>query len=73
MLHKLEKVDSDIAQDYSEKIGSPFKDCLTGLVNHGFFHLTLEREIERCRRYGATLTLGLVGIDSFKQFNEING
>jgi len=73
MLQETKLVDSDIAQDYSEKIGSPFKDCLTGLVNHGFFHLTLEREIERCRRYGATFTMGLVGIDSFKQFNAVNG
>ena len=68
-----ETIDTDIVQSYSEKTGSPYIDSLTGLVNHGFFLLTLEREIQRCQRYGGTFTLGLVGIDAFKQYNDDHG
>lgn len=73
MLDNLIKYDQEIAQSYNDTIGSPFMDCLTGLVNHGFFYLTLEREIQRCRRYGGTFTLGLVDIDCFIQFNQKQG
>ncbi len=67
-----DKLDGNIVQDYQE-IGVSFIDALTGLVNYGFFHMTMEREISRCERYGVTFTLGLVGIDSFKNYNKKNG
>jgi putative two-component system response regulator len=67
------KYDFEIARSYNEKIGSPFMDSLSGLVNHGFFHLSVEREIERHRRHGTPFSVGLVGIDGFSQFNERNG
>jgi putative two-component system response regulator len=66
-------INSDIAESYREEIGSPFIDSLTGLVNHGFFYITLEREIQRFQRFGGVFTLGLIGIDSFKIFNKIHG
>lgn len=63
----------DVVKSYQEEIGSSFIDSLTGLVNHGFFHATVEREIKRCQRYGGVFTLGLIGIDSFKLFNKHHG
>lgn len=72
-MNTAEQLDIDIAKNYNEMIGSPYLDSLTGLVNHGFFHLTMEREIFRCQRFGGTITLGLVDIDSFRIFNEKNG
>jgi putative two-component system response regulator len=73
MLDKAIKYDFEIAQTYNEKIGAPFMDNLSGLVNHGFFHLSVEREIKRYQRHGTPFTVGLVGVDKFSQFNERHG
>lgn len=67
------KFENEIQKTYEEEIGSTFIDNLTGLVNHGFFLLSLERETNRCNRHNRTLTLGLVGIDGFSAFNKKNG
>jgi cyclic di-GMP phosphodiesterase len=58
---------------YEEKVGAPFRDSLTGLVNHGFFSMTLDREAKRSKRFGAHVSVGLIGIDSFKLFNKSKG
>lgn len=67
------KIENDIAKSYQEEIGAPFQDCLTGLVNYGFFHMTMDREINRCERYGGRLSLALVGIDAFRSYNKTYG
>ncbi|MBI4537812.1 MAG: diguanylate cyclase [candidate division NC10 bacterium] len=48
-------------------------DPLTGLANHRQFYDQLAREFRRCQRYGRPLTLLMLDIDKFKQFNDTFG
>ncbi|MBU1880599.1 sensor domain-containing diguanylate cyclase [bacterium] len=48
-------------------------DHLTGLVNHRHFMEQLQTEFTRARRYQNWLSLILIDIDFFKQYNDING
>jgi diguanylate cyclase (GGDEF)-like protein len=45
-------------------------DGLTGLYNHRHFQDTIEKEIRRCEREGRGLSLLLIDIDHFKQYND---
>jgi len=51
----------------------PFIDGPTGLFSHGFFQISLEREIKRSQRYGSSFTLALIDIDLFSSFNRLQG
>jgi diguanylate cyclase (GGDEF)-like protein/PAS domain S-box-containing protein len=48
-------------------------DVLTGLKNRRALMDALEHEVERCRRYGADLSLILCDIDNFKEINDTYG
>lgn len=48
-------------------------DRLTQLYNHGYFQQRLEEEISRCRRFGRKLSLLMLDIDNFKEFNDAYG
>lgn len=48
-------------------------DMLTGLLNWGAFQRTLDREMERARRYRHPLSLILFDIDFFKRVNDTHG
>ena len=48
-------------------------DDLTQLYNSRHFYAQMEREIERSNRYGHPLTLLLLDIDKFKDFNDTYG
>jgi len=48
-------------------------DGLTQLYNRRFFQESLEREIERSRRYKSPLVLVLADVDLFKQINDRYG
>jgi diguanylate cyclase (GGDEF)-like protein len=48
-------------------------DGLTGLYNHRTFHELLASELARSRRYLRPLSLMMIDIDDFKQFNDRNG
>ncbi len=48
-------------------------DDLTGLYNHRFFIQQLSRELERLKRYPSALSLLMIDIDFFKQYNDTNG
>lgn len=48
-------------------------DGLTGLHNHRYFFQKLIDEIARCRRYEHPLTLIMVDLDFFKNYNDANG
>ncbi|MBU1708140.1 sensor domain-containing diguanylate cyclase, partial [bacterium] len=48
-------------------------DGLTGLFNHRFFHEQLRKEYQRAKRYHNSLTLIMVDVDDFKQYNDANG
>ncbi len=45
-------------------------DPLTGLYNHRYFYHLLETEVKRARRYSRSLSLIMLDIDHFKQFND---
>ena len=59
--------------DYEKETGASYTDSLTGLFNHGFFQISLEREIKRYERYGAPFTLAIIDIDSFFFYNHRHG
>ncbi|HXV35917.1 MAG TPA: sensor domain-containing diguanylate cyclase [Myxococcota bacterium] len=61
------------ARKYEDTLRLSQVDGLTGLANHGHFYKTLEREIERARRYDRGLSLVMLDIDFFKQYNDRNG
>lgn len=48
-------------------------DPLTGIANRRFFEETLAREIKRAQRYGRHLTLLMIDIDHFKNYNDKHG
>jgi diguanylate cyclase (GGDEF)-like protein len=45
-------------------------DGLTGLYNHRFFHICLDKEINRCQTYHKPLSLIIMDMDNFKQVND---
>ena len=48
-------------------------DELTGLANHRQFYHQLAREVRRAHRYGRPLTLLMLDVDFFKEFNDRHG
>ena len=48
-------------------------DGLTGLYNHRHFHERLALEVERSQRSGLPLSLLMLDVDYFKQFNDTFG
>ncbi len=48
-------------------------DGLTQLINHKHFQVLLEKEIERAKRYKRPVSLLIMDIDHFKNFNDTYG
>lgn len=48
-------------------------DPLTGLLNRRYFHERLAEEADRATRHGHSLSLILIDIDNFKDYNDANG
>lgn len=48
-------------------------DGLTGIYNHRFFMDQLTRELKRAIRYNTNLTMIMIDIDFFKNYNDNNG
>lgn len=48
-------------------------DGLTGLKNHRIFQERLAEEAQRAARYGAPLSLLMIDVDKFKQYNDTFG
>lgn len=48
-------------------------DPLTNLMNRGFFDERMQEEEIRARRYERPLTIAMIDIDRFKQFNDTYG
>lgn len=66
---QLEKID-DLQEKLREQAN---RDPLTGLFNRRYLEGTLERELARCRREGAPLTLLMIDVDYFKMVNDEYG
>jgi putative two-component system response regulator len=67
------KMQQTLTAEYALKTGTSYKDNLTGLLNCGFFQVSLDRELLRCHQQGLKLTLALVDVDDFNTFNRNNG
>lgn len=63
----------ELEEEYKKQTNALFLDSLTGLFNHGFFQISLDREIERSLRYGSPFTLAIIDIDSFSIYNKRYG
>ncbi|MFH1562316.1 MAG: sensor domain-containing diguanylate cyclase [Nitrospirota bacterium] len=48
-------------------------DGLTGLYNYRYFQETLTKELQRCKRLNQILSLLMIDIDHFKEFNDTYG
>jgi len=48
-------------------------DDLTGLFNQRYFYTQINKEIERAKRHNRPLTMLLIDIDQFKNFNDTYG
>lgn len=48
-------------------------DGLTGILNRRYFDETLKKEFSRAKRFGNSLTLIMMDIDNFKNFNDRYG
>ncbi len=48
-------------------------DGMTGLFNSRHFYESIDKELERARRYGRSLSLLLMDVDNFKKVNDLYG
>ena len=58
---------------FEELRESVHRDGLTGLHNFRFFEEHVERELSRCSRRMVPLSLAMIDVDYFKQFNDAHG
>ena len=56
-----------------EALHLSYTDDLTGVYNHRFFIEQLALEVERQKRYPTPLSLLMIDIDYFKNYNDTNG
>jgi diguanylate cyclase (GGDEF)-like protein len=63
----------DIVLKADEGNGISSIDSFTGLYNHNFFMVSLERELLRSRRNGRSFTLVLIGVDSGDVYYQNHG
>lgn len=61
------------ARLYEETRTSSLHDQLTGLANRRFMELQLEKIFEITKRYGNHLSVVMMDVDNFKQFNDSRG
>ena len=58
---------------YRQAVQAANKDALTGVYNRSTFEETLNREVKLAHRYKRSLSLIILDIDNFKQFNDEYG
>jgi len=63
----------DNAETYSQAKDMLFIDDLSGLFNHRYLEVALERELKRAERYASHLAILFLDIDCFKQVNDTYG
>ena len=58
------------SQLYEHTLTLSHSDSLTGLWNHGYFQQLLSKEIERSKELSIPLSLAMIDIDNFKNYND---
>ncbi|OGU13708.1 MAG: diguanylate cyclase response regulator [Geobacteraceae bacterium GWC2_53_11] len=61
------------AETYSQAKDLLFIDDVSGLYNHRYLDIALEREMKRVERYASHLAVLFIDVDSFKQVNDVHG
>jgi diguanylate cyclase (GGDEF)-like protein len=61
------------AKTFSKANHMLFIDDVSGLYNHRYLDIALEREMNRVERYASHLAVLFIDVDSFKQVNDIHG
>ena len=61
------------AETYSKAKDLLFIDDISGLYNHRYLDIALDREIKRVERYASHLAVLFIDVDSFKQVNDAHG
>jgi diguanylate cyclase (GGDEF)-like protein/PAS domain S-box-containing protein len=56
-----------------EAVRLSYTDDLTGIYNHRFFIEQLTLEVDRQKRYATPLSILMIDIDYFKNYNDTNG
>jgi diguanylate cyclase (GGDEF)-like protein/PAS domain S-box-containing protein len=72
-LKEIEKKAKELEEMREELTRLSYTDDLTGIYNHRFFVQQLTREVDRQRRYPTQLSLLMIDIDYFKDYNDTNG
>ncbi|MBE9528188.1 MAG: GGDEF domain-containing protein [Proteobacteria bacterium] len=70
---KAENLTAELTESNIEYKEMAYKDSLTELYNHRFFHEMIEKEMSRAERYLSCFTLILLDIDNFKEINDTRG
>jgi diguanylate cyclase (GGDEF)-like protein len=63
----------DNATLHSRAMDLSYHDALTGFFNRRYLEDALENEISRAKRYGLPLSVNMVDIDHFKEYNDTYG
>ena len=71
--HELEKTNVELARVNSQLETLATLDGLTGLKNHRVFQERLREEFDRAQRYLLPLSLIMVDVDKFKDYNDTYG
>ena len=61
------------AENFTHTREMLFIDDLSGLFNHRYLEVALERELKRVERYASQMAILFMDIDSFKQINDTFG
>ena len=70
--HEIAKViDKTLLFRYTKELS--ITDDLTGLNNRRYFNERIDREVQRSKRYKRQLTVLMIDIDYFKNYNDVNG
>lgn len=70
---RLEAANTQLSHLNSELQEQATHDYLTGALNRRAFSALLNTELERAKRYGGELSLGIIDIDHFKRINDSRG
>lgn len=70
---KSERISGQLRESNARLRELVYRDGITGLYNHRYFHETLEKELSRSKRYHSSLSLILCDLDHFKKINDRYG
>ena len=70
---ELKKINAELRTLYTKTKVSSFHDPLTRLANRRFLEVQLEKNYGAAKRYGQPLSIIMLDIDHFKQYNDTHG